>query len=208
MMDNVNNVESHLNSQQHVGDRNYSLVRHKKKPATVSAVVSPTPPPTPPHHVHVATSLPGQPVQCPFCPYGHDRVSAVLMHLERGNCPGIYPKRSDIFNAVCLCDDMGTITNLKLHQPTRESSWDPKKKLFSCALCNRGFQTVGGLADHMNSEFHEFEWYHCPNADGCVSEFGLLSALMAHLEDQACGWKSFKELQEHGHVVLDPMRLR
>ncbi len=81
---------------------------------------------------------------------------------------------------------------------------------YECYLCNRAFNSLNGLNQHLNSPARELSpdrelgmsdlhrvdqqpLYHCPNR-GC-RDFKTLAGIINHLESESCGITRFAAVQ-------------
>jgi hypothetical protein len=80
-------------------------------------------------------------------------------------------------------------------------------RYYECYLCHRGFTTIRGLNQHLESPAHKQKIYHCPNRQ-CGRELVSLAALFNHLESESCGYIRFEKVQQSiGGFLTDRQKL-
>lgn len=91
-----------------------------------------------------------------------------------------------------------------------EESYDPKRNLYVCALCNSGFKTLPGLNAHLSSPRHTFAGangstgerrYKCPSTT-CDKRFATLSGAVQHAENGTCGVTIVGEVNKALNSIL------
>jgi hypothetical protein len=141
--------------------------------------------------------------KCPFCPSYFILPSAVAQHLESG-CHGITRhqvthavKSLDIVPSICIAK---TIEGASPTPPTTTIHYfvaSPSSfngNAYACFICQRMFQSLFSLSDHLNSAAHDANEFECPN---CKKRFKLISGLIQHVESSACKLAGLQEIQEH-----------
>jgi len=75
-----------------------------------------------------------------------------------------------------------------LNMVVAEDAWDSSLQAYVCPVpdCKKGFKKLSGVNRHLSSQIHRADptTFHCPK---CESRFGVISALIQHLESEACG---------------------
>ena len=139
----------------------------------------------------------GANVKCPFCTRMFTNLTGVCLHLESGNCTsGV--NRQKINNYCRLADPDQHFTNKQIgwyddnDDGTAEiatgAAWDGS--CYRCYLCQRGFNQLPSLNQHLASPAHRQNEYHCPR---CPTQFKALSGLINHLESEKCGEFRFQK---------------
>ncbi|KAI7204270.1 hypothetical protein KC343_g7695 [Hortaea werneckii] len=147
-------------------------------------------------------------IECPFCKSGYTTASGLSHHLETGSCRNAPQlNRDSILEIIRKRDPKGLITNKQLtwHEGTTgtytatSAAWNGYG--FECYFCQREFNTVRSLDQHLNSPAHRQRVYHCPN-HRCEKEFVSLAGLFNHLESETCAFMRFEKVQRQvGHVL-------
>ncbi|KAF8249402.1 putative zinc finger protein [Wilcoxina mikolae CBS 423.85] len=143
----------------------------------------------------------GTTVVCPWCSRSFVTASGLSTHLESGACrAGI--NRDSVYHIIRKHDQQGVITKKLLEYPgaprynetieASEQAWNGYA--YECLLCQRGFGTLYGLNNHLNSPFHSQKLYHCPKRS-CAREFVSLAGLVNHFESETCGVMMFNQVQ-------------
>lgn len=142
-------------------------------------------------HLKSSTHV-GKNAKCPWCPNKFTNLTGITLHLESGKCPsGI--DRQKIDNYCRQVDRDHVFTKRLIEYPTRESyepaaatstAWNSRRQCYACYFCSRGFPNLIALNQHLNSPVHQQKIYHCFR---CKLEYVALSALVNHLESEACG---------------------
>ncbi|KAI8908669.1 hypothetical protein DFJ77DRAFT_433735, partial [Powellomyces hirtus] len=134
-------------------------------------------------------------VVCPFCHVRFRLPSAVAQHLENGKCPckpnmtrqdvkdffRDQERRHNLEGAVLVprITD-GRSAGSAVPQRATAASWNGFA--YACCVCNREFQGLSQLNAHLIT--HESRDWRCFR---CRSTYNLLSALVQHWEQSACG---------------------
>jgi hypothetical protein len=83
--------------------------------------------------------------------------------------------------------------------PARTLMWATDRSwngyAYQCFLCNRTFDTIVRLNQHLKSPFYEDKIYWCPKSDYRV-EFETLSGLSQHVEGGSCGVRMFRQVRD------------
>jgi hypothetical protein len=66
---------------------------------------------------------------------------------------------------------------------------------YECFICNRTFDTLARLNQHLQSLVHQDRIYRCPKSD-CPAEFAALSGLCQHVEGGDCGVRMFRQVRD------------
>lgn len=134
-------------------------------------------------------------------------------HLESGSCrnaPSL--NRDSIYKFVRSKDPSGLVSKKLIgwegsSQNTyscTDRAWNGR--MWECYLCHRGFGTMHGLNQHLNSPAHQQNLYHCPNRS-CRQDFKTLAAIINHLESEKCGAMRFEQVQRNIHGMVNGNRL-
>ncbi|KAL4892364.1 hypothetical protein BDV59DRAFT_202865 [Aspergillus ambiguus] len=145
----------------------------------------------------------GRSIVCPFCTGTYTTVSGLTHHLERGACPNApNVNREAIHRFVSSRDPGGTITNKQIAWRDEDSAvYNATDCCFNgdsweCYICHREFCTKNSLNSHLNSPTHKQSVYRCPNTKSvCRKQFSTLAALFNHLENEACAFMRFENVQ-------------
>ncbi|VUC35391.1 unnamed protein product [Clonostachys rosea] len=157
--------------------------------------------------VHRQTS-----VTCPFCKSQHGTATGLVHHLERGACPQAPLDRDSLYRAVRRYDPQGVVSKKLLEwngsssYSANDRAWNPYVEAYECYLCNRLFNTLNGLNQHLNSPLHQQALYHCPNPS-CRRDFTTLAATINHLESESCGFMKFRAVQTNVERIVNPNRM-
>lgn len=155
----------------------------------------------------------GKNVKCPWCPNKFTNLTGVCLHLESGSCTsGItrakinhYCRQVDpnhIFTNKRIGwydEDSSTSTTTNIASP---ASWDGS--YYRCYFCDRGFNKLSSLNQHLASPAHEERLYHCPR---CKREYVSLSGLVNHLESESCGAFRFQKGSGTGLGFVNQLRI-
>jgi hypothetical protein len=66
---------------------------------------------------------------------------------------------------------------------------------YECYLCHRTFGTLPSLNTHLRSAAHDAKEFKCPGKK-CGRQFKVISALIQHIESEACGLAKFKQVED------------
>ncbi|TVY89591.1 Zinc finger protein [Lachnellula willkommii] len=159
-------------------------------------------------HMHSKThsSMP-----CPFCKSTFANASGVIIHLEAGRCSSGFD-RHRINEAIRKLDRNNVITRPMIEMPgygggrvetiATGRAWNGYG--YECYLCEREFNSLNGLNNHLKSPFHDQEVYRCPKA-GCGRNYKLLSGLVQHVESESCGLMRFGQVQQQARHGISNM---
>jgi hypothetical protein len=148
-------------------------------------------------------------MECPFCKNTYTTASGLTIHLESGTCTSGL-NRQKINDAVRQMDRHHVITRPMIQMPgysntktyATEHAWNGSG--FQCYLCNKTFNLLHGLNNHLQSPVHEQSMYRCPKAS-CGKQFKLLSGLVQHVESESCGVMRFDTVQNQAKTGLQNM---
>jgi hypothetical protein len=157
----------------------------------------------------------GTNVACPFCQICFVTASGLSHHLETGSCgKAPFLNRESILALIRQRDPHGVITTKQIGwHPEAAVSYEGTHRAFNgdaweCYICHRGFDSLRGLNQHVNSPIHKEKVYHCPNKrGGCDKQFVSLAALFNHLESESCSFMRFSAVQSHVGTILDGRRM-
>ncbi|RCI16407.1 hypothetical protein L249_1988 [Ophiocordyceps polyrhachis-furcata BCC 54312] len=141
----------------------------------------------------------GSNVACPFCSKTYTTATGVTHHLESGSCPcARCLDRDQIYRIIGFTDADGFISN-NLRDWKQSYDYAATERCFNghryeCFLCDRQFNRMSQLTQHLNSPTHQMALYHCPNAM-CRQEFKSLAGIINHFESEACGVTTFENIQ-------------
>ncbi|RDA94279.1 hypothetical protein CP533_0570, partial [Ophiocordyceps camponoti-saundersi (nom. inval.)] len=141
----------------------------------------------------------GTNVDCPYCPRSYVTATGLVHHVESGNCPGARCfDRDQIYRIIDFVDTDGLMCN-RPHQWTGSYEYQVGERCYNgysyeCYLCNRQFDRLGQLEQHLNSPTHQEALYHCQNTR-CDQQFKSLAGYINHLESEACGVTRFENIQ-------------
>ena len=138
--------------------------------------------------------------KCPLCPSNFISPSAMAHHMESGY-HGI--TRSQVTHAV---KSLNIVPNICIPRRIEGESPIPtiryyvaspssfNGRAYACFLCQRMFQPLSSLSDHLNSAAHDPTEFKCPK---CKKRFKLISALIQHIESAACNLAGLQQIQNH-----------
>ncbi|EMT69390.1 hypothetical protein FOC4_g10001345, partial [Fusarium odoratissimum] len=138
----------------------------------------------------------------PFYKRDLSSANGLMYHLERGSCPkaaGL--NRDTLYKLVRSKDPGGAITNNLIgwhgssHYEANHLANYQHFQVWECYLCHRLFGSLNGLNQHLNSPVYQEKSYHCPKRD-CRKEFTTLTAIINHLDGEACGCTRFGNAQQ------------
>ena len=160
------------------------------------------------HHLNSRVHRPAD-VRCPGrgCTKAFVSHAALILHFESGTCPSRMT-REQLNRLVVRADTNNYITNPsrlltgpmgRYEPPAPAVTWATDRSwngyAYECFLCNRTFDTLVRLNQHLKSPFHEDKIYRCPKSD-CRIEFGTLSGLCQHVEGGSCGVRMFRQVRD------------
>jgi DNA-directed RNA polymerase subunit RPC12/RpoP len=162
-------------------------------------------------HVQSAAHLP-RTLECFNCKSTFKNTSSFAHHLEAGNCLKV--TRQQIYSAISKWENQQGMQNfITTRRLTYTSTSDNFTYIadeeafngysFECALCHRGFSTLKGLNQHLNSPAHEAKDFRCPK---CKHKFTVVSALIQHIESGSCGLATETTVRRIGEVVTGSVR--
>ncbi|KZV70593.1 hypothetical protein PENSPDRAFT_752398 [Peniophora sp. CONT] len=151
---------------------------------------------------------------CPLCGQGFKQPSAIAHHVESGSCPrapGVH--RHQVTNAVHNLNIAPTIsisrritggpgsssTPLITYTAT-DRAWNYDINAYECYLCHRTFGALNALNTHLNSPAHDRDEFRCPKPQ-CGRQFKVISALVQHIESEACGLARFQQIEDHTRAL-------
>jgi len=160
------------------------------------------------HHLNSRLHRPAD-VRCPGrgCNKAFVSHAALVLHFESGTCPSRMT-REQLNRLVVRADTNNYITNPnrlltgpmgRYEPPAPTTKWATDRSwngyAYECFLCNRTFDTLVRLNQHLKSPFHEDRIYRCPKSD-CRIEFVTLSGLCQHVEGGSCGVRMFRQVRD------------
>jgi uncharacterized Zn-finger protein len=134
--------------------------------------------------------------------------SDIAEHIEKGGCN---PKitRHHVTAAVHSMNIVPTISiNKRISGPqgTRveysATELAFNGKAYECYLCHRLFKTLNGLNSHLASAAHDSKEFQCPKMK-CRKKFTIISALIRHIESEACGVAKFNVVEDIAQELSD-----
>jgi len=148
-------------------------------------------------------------LKCPFCKSDYATASAVTIHLESGTCTSGLT-RQKINELVRILDRGNVITRPMITMPGYDCvetlatfrAWNGYG--YECYLCNRVFDALNSLNQHLKSPAHEESMYRCPKTS-CGKHFKLLSGLVQHVESESCGVMRFTQVQAQAQKGIQNM---
>jgi hypothetical protein len=167
------------------------------------------------HHLNSRLHRPAN-VRCPGRGCNRTFVShaALVLHFESGTCPSRMT-REELNRLVVRADTNNYITNParlltgplgRSEPPASTVTWATGRSwngyAYQCFLCNRTFDTLARLNQHLQSPVHQDKIYRCPKSD-CRIEFVALSGLCQHVEGGSCGVRMFRQVRD----VMDSLTM-
>jgi Zinc-finger double-stranded RNA-binding/Zinc-finger of C2H2 type len=167
------------------------------------------------HHLNSRVHRPAN-VRCPGRDCNRTFVSyaALVLHFESGTCPSRMT-REQLNRFVVRVDTNNYITNParlltgplgRSEPPASTVTWATGRSwngyAYQCFLCNRTFDTLPRLNQHLQSPVHQDKIYRCPKSD-CRIEFVALSGLCQHVEGGSCGVRMFRQVRD----VMDSLTM-
>ncbi|OSX58476.1 hypothetical protein POSPLADRAFT_1036166 [Postia placenta MAD-698-R-SB12] len=128
-------------------------------------------------------------------------VSAMILHLEAGRCEAGLD-REEVDERIIQGDEGHVITNpvRLLERNAEEDQVNPQRDIaqatehlwdgshYKCPKCRHQYVSFAALKRLLASPAHATKIYRCPPSfSGCGAEFGTLSALAQHVENEQCG---------------------
>ncbi|KAL4808657.1 hypothetical protein BDV18DRAFT_88337 [Aspergillus unguis] len=155
----------------------------------------------------------GGSITCPFCKAGYTAANGLSHHLETASCPKA-PRldREAIYCMVRARDPQGLITHKTIGWKDEENgssaataqTWNGTG--YECYLCHREFTQLRWLNQHLDSNVHKQQVYHCPNGR-CGKGFAAMAGLFNHLENEACAFMRFERVQKTVRAVFGSERM-
>lgn len=153
----------------------------------------------------------GRQIQCPFCQANYTTATGVTHHVESGGCPAASNlNRDQIYRFIRSKDPNGVISKklLEWHGSyeceVNEQAWNGYA--YQCYLCDREFERLSSLNQHVNSPTHQQAIYHCPNR-ACRKDFKSLAGFVNHLQSESCGLLRFDQVQDSFGELIRGNRL-
>ncbi|VDC03917.1 unnamed protein product [Peniophora sp. CBMAI 1063] len=171
-------------------------------------------------HCHVITLGRAKPHQsaardlkCPFFPRMFGQPSAIAQYIECGACGAARTvDRHQVTTAVHALEVSPSVSiahsRLGAAHPTvpspmvTEMAWNSHVSAYECYLCHLRFKSLPGLNQHLASPAHDQNEFRCPQPT-CAKEFKIMSALVQHIESEACGLARFADVREHTKALTD-----
>lgn len=132
-------------------------------------------------------------VSCFGCDQAVESYSAMLVHLEAGNC-GCHTTRDDLNRLALQCHTSNRfivrgredfLRQGQAFRRARQSHFNPRTHYWECPWCNFSGASFQGLDMHLLSPIHDVKAFICPDQD-CRQLFVNLSGLVAHVESDRC----------------------
>lgn len=109
--------------------------------------------------VHMGSSANlGSSVTCPFCKRDFTTATGLVAHVESNGCPQARClDRDTVYQIVCQKDPSGVISKKLIGWAGSDSfqatprAWNPYVGAFQCYLCNRTFEQLYSLNQHLRS---------------------------------------------------------
>ncbi|KAM3453537.1 hypothetical protein MY5147_007306 [Beauveria neobassiana] len=143
-----------------------------------------------------------------MCSKNFTTATGLAHHFEMNGCPNKTSSRETIHRYVLSRDPDGLISKqLECDDSTTyeatEGSWNGDG--YECYFCDREFNSLHSLNQHLNSAAHQQALHHCPNR-GCP-DFKTLAAILNHLESETCGIARFDAVQRAVSKMITRGRL-
>lgn len=139
-------------------------------------------------------------VECFGCTQMFATHSAMLTHLESGNCT-VDENDLDLLAEKCYQSRRYVSAEHREWLRTEERSdhrakgvYNSRARRWECEMCQQSFHTQQGMESHVSSPIHDPFVYECPD---CEIPFSTLSALLQHVESQTCDegiWSGSKSI--------------
>lgn len=147
-------------------------------------------------------------INCFGCGLAVDSFSAMLFHLESGNCECRTTR--DALNRLALgCHTSNRfvvrgreefLQQGQSYRRARQSHFNPRTQYWECPWCNFSGTSFHGLDMHLLSPVHDVKAFICPN-QYCRQQFVNLSGLVAHVESYRCGEELWRGGQSVGKLL-------
>lgn len=143
-------------------------------------------------------------VDCFGCGQAVESYSAMLVHLESGNC-SCRTTRDNLNRLALGCHTSNRfvvrgreefLRQGQTYRRARQSYFNPRTQYFECPWCNFSGTSFHGLDLHLLSPVHDVKAFICPD-QYCRQQFVNLGGLVAHVESYRCE----EELWEGGQSV-------
>jgi hypothetical protein len=118
--------------------------------------------------------------------------SALFTHLEAGNC---ITNLQDLNRLILRFPEHWCFIVSELRhsissppqrqQESRDALWDMDTQNCLCPYCDRTFEYLAQLKQHLAGPGHDPSAFRCPDL-ACDSRFTCLSALLQHVENSSC----------------------
>ncbi|KAF1734773.1 Zinc finger and BTB domain-containing protein 17 [Beauveria bassiana] len=150
----------------------------------------------------------GGTIACHECSKNFTTATGLAHHFEMNGCPNKTSSRETIHRYVLSKDPDGLISKqLECDDSTTyeatEDSWNGDG--YECYFCDREFNSLHSLNQHLNSAAHQQALYHCPNRR--CPDFKTLAAIINHLESETCGIARFNAVQRAVSKMITRGRL-
>ncbi|RDB28168.1 hypothetical protein Hypma_001532 [Hypsizygus marmoreus] len=151
----------------------------------------------------------GYSFDCPLCSKSFKVPSSIAHHIESGGCDAKIT-RHQVKDAV---HSIGIIPTISISRRLQSSSGGTRTittysatelafngSTYECYLCHKTFRKLTYLNAHLASPAHDEDEFKCP---GCKGKFKLISALVQHIESEACGMAKFKQVEDYATSLTE-----
>jgi Zinc finger, C2H2 type len=115
-----------------------------------------------------------------------------MIHLESGNCPcGTNDEELRKLAARCYQHNHYIVRGMEhyvqnhQHPDAGPEHFNYYFQRYECPECDRAFNLLGGLKQHLSSPIHDEYAFKCPETN-CDKRFRCISGLLQHLESSEC----------------------
>ncbi|KAF9025404.1 hypothetical protein BDZ89DRAFT_1102270 [Hymenopellis radicata] len=151
---------------------------------------------------------------CPLCPRVFKAPSSIAHHIEKGGCNSQITRHhvTAAIHALKIHPTISIARRIKGSSPTAvnvtttysysatELALNRRTGEYECYICRHGFGTLVSLNTHLASAAHDAKQFKCPHKT-CRRKFTLISALIQHIESEACGLAKFRTVEDFAHSL-------
>ncbi|KAF9031946.1 hypothetical protein BDZ89DRAFT_1063564 [Hymenopellis radicata] len=148
-------------------------------------------------------------IKCPLCPRQFKSPSDIAGHIEAGGCNSRIDRHhvTAAVHALKLTPTIsitrriaGPAGNVTTTYAATELAYNGHAGKYECYLCHHQFGTLSSLNTHLVSPAHDAKQFKCPNRT-CGRQFTVISALIRHIESEACGLAKFSTVKDYTHSL-------
>lgn len=147
-------------------------------------------------------------INCFGCGQAVESFSAMLVHLESGNC-GCRTTRDGLNRLALGCYTSSRfvvqgreeiLRQGQSYRRGRQSDFNRRTQYWECPWCNFSGTSFRGLDMHLLSPVHDLKAFICPGQE-CRQQFVNLSGLVVHVESGRCAEELWEGDQAIGQLL-------